>query len=390
VRLDDPAGTYVPQLREAGSPLANVTLRELLSHSSGVIRDGSDANYWAHARPFPDDAELLDILLTEGVVREPQATFKYSNIAYSLAGLVIGAAGGGTYNDVVTREVIEPLGLADTTPEYNAARADDYAGAHTGLHSLEKRQVIPHVDTRAMSAATGFSSTAEDMVVFGSGHFYGDTRLISDRSKAEMSRPNWFEITPGAPDDAYGLGIYTAKYDHHKVWGHSGGYPGHITRTFWDPYEGIAVSVLTNAVDGPAEELAGNILRILDLARKADGTRALTSGLKNTLALDTEGDESIDLARFTGRFAAMWGVTDVAVIGGKLVGMTPVGPNPVVMTSSYAVLDEDTLRITGGSNYGSVGELVRYERNVDGAIVRVTFGGMTMEPIERWRAKHGE
>ncbi|MEZ4625354.1 MAG: hypothetical protein R2843_11330 [Thermomicrobiales bacterium] len=45
-----------------------------------------------------------------------------------------------------------------------------------------------------MSAATGFYSTAEDMVTFGSAHFFGDDRLISDRGKYEMQRTVWSNL----------------------------------------------------------------------------------------------------------------------------------------------------------------------------------------------------
>jgi hypothetical protein len=57
----------------------------------------------------------------------------------------------------------------------------------------------------------------------------------------------------------------------------------------------------------------------------------------------------------------------------------------VAFPTELAVIDANTLRIEGGSDYGSVGETVRFERDADGKIVSVTFGGMTMYPIERYR-----
>ena len=50
LRLDDTAGTWIPELSNAGSPLAGVTVRELVSNSAGVIRDGIDATFWAFAK----------------------------------------------------------------------------------------------------------------------------------------------------------------------------------------------------------------------------------------------------------------------------------------------------------------------------------------------------
>ena len=325
LRLDDTAGSWIPHLAEAGSPLADATVRQLVSHSAGVMRDGVDSTFWAHSRPFPDEAELLELSIREGAVRQPEATFKYTNIGYSLLGLIVGKAAGSTYNEYAKTAIVEKLGLRNTGPELDEARLSEYAGGHSGLSRWTERQVIPHVDTHAMAAATGFYSTAEDMVQFASAHFFGDDRLISDRSKNEMQRPVWTGQNPDAPQDGYGYGTTIQHYDGHRMVGHSGGYPGHITRTMWDPNEGLAISVLTNAVDGPAEELAAGILKILDKAR--DGAPKRRTQLR---ARQQRGDHparraetEIDLASFTGRFAALWGVTDVLLPGRQALRQQP-------------------------------------------------------------------
>lgn len=389
LRLDDTAGSWIPELKTAGSSLADVTVRELVTHSAGVIRDGVDSTYWAHSRPFPNEAELLKISVEEGDVRQPESTFKYTNIGFSLLGLIIGKAAGSTYNDYTKTAIIEELGLKNTGPELDEARLSEYAGGHSGLHSWSERQVIAHVDTHAMAAATGFYSTAEDMVNFASAHFFGDGRLINDRSKNEMQRPMWTGQNPDAPQDGYGYGTIVQHYSGHRMVGHSGGYPGHITRTMWDPNEGLAISVLTNAVDGPAEELAAGILKILDKARDTSSKLPLCSGLTNSAAIPKPEApaEAIDLGSFTGRFAALWGVTDVFVLGGKLVASSPVGPSPLIQPYELAVIDENTLRIMSGSPYASVGETFRYERDADGKIISVFTGGMKAWPIEDYRAR---
>ena len=389
LRLDDTAGAWIPELTAAGSALAEATVRQLVSHSAGVIRDGVDATFWAHGRPFPDEAELLELSIREGAVRQPEATFKYTNIGFSLLGIIIGKAAGSTYQEYTRTAIIEKLGLRNTGPELDEARLADYAGGHSGLTSWTERQVIPHVNTQAMAAATGFYSTAEDMVQFASGHFFGDTRLISDRAKNEMQRPIWVGQNPDAPQDGYGYGTTIQHYNGHRMVGHAGGYPGHITRTMWDPNEGLAISVLTNAVDGPAEELAAGILKILNKARAVPPKLPLSSGLVNSAAIPTPAapDTVIDPASFTGRFAALWGVTDVYLLGGKLFASSPAEPSPIGQASELAIIDENTLRITNGSPYASVGERFRYERDADGKIISLFTGGMKAWPIEDYRAR---
>src|SRR6266700_7572628 len=77
LRLDDHASACLPWLT------AEVTIRQLLNHAGGLIRDGADADYWLTETPFPDRAQLQAIA-TNGVVFDPNRSFKYSNIGYGL------------------------------------------------------------------------------------------------------------------------------------------------------------------------------------------------------------------------------------------------------------------------------------------------------------------
>ncbi len=241
-----------------------------------------------------------------------------------------------------------------------------------------------------MAAATGFYSTAEDMVQFASAHFFGDDRLISDRSKNEMQRPVWTGLAPDAPQDGYGYGTTVHYYDGHRMVGHSGGYPGHITRTMWDPHEGLAISVLTNAVDGPAEELAAGILKILDKARAVSPKLPLSSGLVNSAAIPPPAapDKEIDLEQLHRPLCRTLG-RDGCLHPGRQALREQSGCYRHRSSSPYelAVIDENTLRIMSGSPYGSVGEHFRYERDADGKIISVFTGGMKAWPIEDYRAR---
>ena len=120
--------------------------------------------------------------------------------------------------------------------------------------------MIDHVDTRALASATGFVSTASDLCEYASAHCFGDDRLLSDASKRRLQQVRW-EVGP--IDDSYGLGFRVAEVGTRTMVGHGGGYPGHITATLFDPIERLTVSVLTNAIDGPASELVLGIVKLL-------------------------------------------------------------------------------------------------------------------------------
>ncbi|WP_324273754.1 serine hydrolase domain-containing protein [Blastococcus brunescens] len=296
MRLDDPIGQYVPELADGGSPIARATLRELLGHQSGVVRDGEHADFWQLEQPFPDRDGVVAEVLRGGVVHRRNEHFKYSNIGYALVGLAIEAATGRSYAEQVRAAVLEPLGLTRTGPEYEPARAVEFAAGHTGLLLGEDaRRTIGHVDTRAMAPATGFYSTAEELTVYGSAHCPGDDRLLTDDSKRLMQRLESVVTAYGSEIGRYGMGMALQTVGERQLVGHSGGYPGHSTLTLVDPAATLVVSVLTNAIDGPAEDLAVGLMKLIDVALKP----------RAEVAAPPAGTPP--LATFTGRFASLWG-----------------------------------------------------------------------------------
>ncbi len=376
LRLDDTIGQYVPELVEAGSPQAALTLRELLGHQSGIIRDGEAADFWQLDGPFPDRAALVDDVLRHGVVYAANEHFKYSNVGYSLLGLAVEAATGTPYTEHVRTAIVDRLGLSRTGAEYDPARAAEYAAGHTGLlDAADTRETIDHVYTRAMAAATGFYSTARDMTEYGSAHFLGDTRLLSDASKRLMQRLESIVSAHGTELGRYGVGLDLHTFGERDVVGHSGGYPGHITRTYVDPRERLVVSVLTNAIDGPADPIAVGIIKLIDLA------------LNPPAATADAGTSGLPLSAFTGRFANLWGLTDIVELGGRLVLVHPAGPDPLLGYDELTVVDDTHLRSAPGPGFGSVGEQILLERAPDGSVASVRVGGMTSWPVAEFRRR---
>ncbi|HEY0169385.1 MAG TPA: serine hydrolase domain-containing protein [Jatrophihabitans sp.] len=361
LRLDDPVAAHVPGL--VGSALAQITLRELLSHGGGVIRDSEDGDFWQLTRPYPDREELTRLAAEPSAAVLPRhERFKYSNIAYGVLGLVIEQVTGAAFDEAIQQQILDPLGLSDTGPELTAERREEFAAGHSALSYAPERAVIDHVDTAALGPATGFFSTATELASFYSALLPDEDRLLSHDSSRQLRHRQW-DVKEA--ESGYGLGVFLNRVGEHELFGHSGGYPGHITRTLACPKRRTVVSVLTNAIDGPAEPLAMALFRLMDLAESASHQPAP------------------DGARFTGRFSTLWGVQDVALLGGRLFGINPLIANPAEDPVALEVLDDSTLKMVSGPGGGSIGELARYEFEPDGSIRSVRGGsGMTMRPFE--------
>ena len=190
-----------------------------------------------------------------------------------------------------------------------------------------------------------------------------------------MQHPSW-DVEQS--EDRYGLGFSVQLVGQRQLVGHGGGFPGQSSRTLIDPVDQLVIVVLSNtsAPDGLAAPLATQIVRIIDFALDK--------------ARQDETPPKWRLDRYTGRFANIGGVADVAAFGNSLVGLSPEADNPVQFVSDLEVIDEDRLRISKAGGYGSPGELVRYERDEEGKTVRVIIGGVSSYAEDVFRERYAE
>lgn len=366
LRLDDTAGHWLPELQ--GSPAADMTVRALLGHQSGINRDGADSDYWQQLHAFPDRQTLLDFARADAVFAQNEH-FKYSNTGYGLLGLIVGAAAGQDYAEYVEQHITGPLNLKDLGAELPPEREAELATGHGArLFGNDPRRTLPSSDTRALAAATGFYGTAEALTAYWARHALSRDGLISDASKRLMARRESEIIRPTRR--GYGLGLILEEIGGRTLVGHSGGFPGHITQSWLDPKTGLSISVLTNTLGGPATEWAGNLIRLIDLAHEHAGQGA---------------DPAHNLDAFTGRFANAWGVFDIVNLGGRLVALTPLG-DPCATVTELTVQDDRTLQPAPESGFSALGEPYHFQRAEDGEIQWVRQGGGRSWPLAAFLA----
>jgi D-alanyl-D-alanine carboxypeptidase len=309
LQLDDPIGRHVGGLHPQ---VATATLAQLLSHSAGLVRDGRDSGQWMERRPFLSEAELRADL-ADGPTIEGNTRFKYSNHGFGLLGLAIESVTGERYADWVAREVVTASGLQDTLPDApdGDAPLPRLASGHSGRWPLGRRLAIPAtMNTQALTAATGFVSTAADLArFFGSLSPQARKSVLSVASRKEMTRPHWRE--PHASVERwYGLGTMSGTLGAWAWFGHTGGFPGTLTRTACVPAQGLVISALTNASDELAGAWVDGILRIL-------------------LACAQHGAPTRASAPWTGRWWSLWGALDLLPVADKVLVANPALANPL-------------------------------------------------------------
>lgn len=367
LRLDDQLGAHIPWLPGG---VADATIRQALNHAAGIVRDGDDCDFWQLEAPFPAGAELRRLVERGGDVLPANERFKYSNIGYALLGLVIEAASGMPYHEYVRRHIIDRLGLGDTGPETDdRARARLVTGYTKPRLGLPRRP-LPDVATGALAPATGFYSTAADLCRYAAAHCFGNETLLSDAAKREMQQAYWaVEQSEGR----YGLGFEVTTIGERRMIGHGGGFPGHATRTQFDPKDRFVVVVLTNETGGPAGALANSVAKIVDFAL---GKPAASP------------ERPAAYERFAGRFVNDWGVLDIVPFGDALVGLNPEADDPVKNVTELRVEDGDTLRIAQAGGYASPGEMIRYVRDDAGQVTKIIAAGSSRYPVETYRERY--
>ncbi len=354
LRLDDAVGQYVDGLHP---DVAQATLAQLLSHSAGLFRDSEDSGFWSDDAPFPDHARLrADLALPLAIT--PNTRFKYSNHGFGLAGLAIEAITGEPYAQWVRREIVGAAGLAETLPEYGAVPA--MARGHSLKQPLGHRVVFPsETDTRAMAAATGFVSTAADLArFFGSLAPEATTSVLSAASRRELARPRFHDPHTANPT-GYGLGTISGGSELGEWFGHSGGFPGTLTRTVVVPEHQISVSVLTNAADGMCWPWLDGALHVMQAFAAAGAPRA-------------------DLADWTGRWWNPWGPVDLVPVGDRVLVAMPNLLKPLEKAAELEITGPDRGRIALAGGFRSHGEPARRERGADGAVREVWLAGGRM------------
>jgi CubicO group peptidase (beta-lactamase class C family) len=363
--LDDRVGKHVEGLHPE---IAAATIGQLLSHSAGIIRDGSDGGQWQDRRPFLDAAELRADLAAAPII-EPNTRFKYSNHGYGLAGLVIEAVTGTSYRSWIKHAIIDAAGLEETEPDMPIGDSIPVARGHSAKLPLGRRVVIPGDNpTNALAPATGFVSTARDLA-----HWFAqldpaaEESVLTVASRREMTRRQW-RYPHSSLERYYGLGIVGGTTAEWEWFGHSGTFQGFASRTEVLPDCAVTVSVVTNAVDGPRDRWLEGAVHILASFAK-------------------HGPSANQVRDWTGRWWALLGAIDLLPMGRKVITAVPSLPNPFTDASEISITGEDRGRVTLANGLARHGEAVRRIREGNGEVAEVWIGDTRFLPEPRFVAE---
>ena len=363
--LDDPVSKHLPwfRVKSAGADDPPPTIEELLTHSSGLPREAGP--HWT-TYEFPTVEEFKKLMPDRQAAFAPEVRFKYSNLAYTLAGMIVETVSGDPWADYVTKHIFQPLGMTESSVDRNVPGLAVGYGRRMPDGS---RAVMPFIDARSMGAATGITSTVGDMAKFVSAQFRtgprGGDRILGTGSLREMHRVRMLENN-WTQGNAIGFAVRRVR-DKTYV-GHGGGYPGYTTQTLIQLDDKVGVIVLTNTNDSNPSDIATQLMNTVGVA-----VAKATAKAPAVVAWDPAW------ARFAGPYRSRGGDTHVVLLNQRLVLVSPTAANldnPVRLEP----LGNGVFRFTAPGGGGPVGETVRFVEE-GGRVVRMYVGDSYVDRV---------
>jgi len=255
---DAPVVRYLPSFQMWDPWVTReLTVRDLLVHRSGLGLGAGDLLWWP-----PSTYSRKEITRRLRFIR-PETSFRtayaYDNVLYVVAGELIEAVSGQSWEELVTRRILRPAGMTSSTVSHSSAAAGGNVATPHARVDGTVRSVKPFTGD-VTNPAGGISSNATEMarwlrVLLSQGKTPEGSRLFSEATWTQLTSV----VTPipiSAPPAplaslrphflGYGLGLVIHDYRGRRVLAHDGGLPGYASQVFMIPEAGLGVAILTN------------------------------------------------------------------------------------------------------------------------------------------------
>jgi CubicO group peptidase (beta-lactamase class C family) len=345
IEWDAPVIRYLPSFAMYDPFVTReMTIRDLLVHRSGLGLGAGDLLWWPTSTY--DRKEIVRRLRYIKPATSFRSAYAYDNVLYSVAGEVIEAVSGQSWEDFVSSRILAKVGMTGSNVKHSAGGQGENAAVPHAPVDGKVRPVAAFTSDNT-NPAGGINSSAEDMakwviVQLDSGRLADGSRLFSPRS----TRQFWSIVTPiasGNPPpelahlrsnfNGYALGFGLSDYRGRKKVSHTGGLPGYVSQVTMIPELRLGVVVLTNQES--TEAFQAITYHVLDhyfgapavdyigiFRKRAAQQEAATVAAEKTgvAKRDSTSRPSLGLGQYAGDYIDAWyGGIAIGMESGKLV-----------------------------------------------------------------------
>lgn len=252
--LNAPVTNYLPDFKPRNSFNKAITLRQLMSHRAGLVRESPIGSYFDSTAPSL--RETVNSLNRTSLVYAPETRAKYSNAGIAAVGYVLEKTQNEPFAGYLKRTLLEPLGMPRSsfqpTPEItkNLAKAE--------MWTVFGKTFDAPVFELGIAPAGCMYTTTGDLAHFASALFADDNGVLKKNTLEKMWKPQY-----AAPDqkNGFGIGFRISELDGHRAVGHGGAIYGFSTQLSVLPDDKLGVVVIStkdfsNGVTSRVAEIA--------------------------------------------------------------------------------------------------------------------------------------
>ena len=258
--VKDKLSKYIPDFPRGDK----VTLRQLLTHTSGIHSYNDDPGFWSRVTNDTMEA-IIEAMKKEPYDFDPGTKWRYDNSGYLLLGYIVEKVSGQSYGDFLREHIFQPLGMTNTG-FYRAhpGLPHEALGYSLGTNGFERAL---NFDVSWFGGAGALYSTVEDLYRWNEGIFNGrvlDTASLKAAFTPVETKENQAYYNPRGT--GYGFGWFIGRNRGlHEIW-HSGSVPGFNSLLLRVPDEKFTVAILANVDPGQTnaapDHLAYQLLEI--------------------------------------------------------------------------------------------------------------------------------
>ncbi len=269
LNLDAPIQTYLPDFHPRNSFHTPITLRQLMSHRAGLLREPPVGNYFDPSNLSL--AAMVGSLNETTLVYPPETHTKYSNAGVAVVGYVLEKQSGQPFAEYLKQAVLQPMGLQDSAFEPEPKLVAHLAKAY--MWSYDGKLFPAPTFQLGMAPAGCMYSTVVDLGKFLSVLFNGgrgtNGQIVKSETLEEMWTPQFAKPGQSSP---YGLGFRLDTLDGHREVEHAGAIYGFATQLSALPDDKLGVVTVTT-IDGAnavTNHVADVALRLMLAAKEGE------------------------------------------------------------------------------------------------------------------------
>lgn len=241
--LGDEITRFLPDYPTQGH---KITIRHLLTHTSGIKRLHRIKAYWKRIRKDVRVQELIDFFKDEPLESAPGEKWIYCNSGYHLLGKIIEEACEKSYREFIKENIFDPLGMKNT---YFASNDRIISGRVRGYHKQGGRFVnAPFMSYSHLYAAGDIFTSVDDLAIWDEALY--NEKLLSKEGQKQLFTP--FMLNSGESSN-FALGWFLGELKGRGSIYHGGGIYGFVAHTIRLPEEHVYVALLHNCIDPKAK-----------------------------------------------------------------------------------------------------------------------------------------